>query len=64
MVEDGDVGPKTQTAAARADAADRRGLVNGLVAARIARFNTIAKNDPSQVEFLAGWIKRANSFKV
>ncbi|CCG43307.1 glycoside hydrolase family 108 protein [Magnetospirillum molischianum] len=64
LAEDGGVGPKTQTAATLADAADRRGLVNGVVAARIARFNAIAKSDPGQIEFLAGWIKRANSFKV
>lgn len=62
--QDGDVGLKTRAAALKASAAGVEALVNGLVDARIARFERIVSADPGQRKFLAGWIARANKFRV
>jgi lysozyme family protein len=61
---DGEAGPQTQTAAAKAAATSASTLVNGLVEARILRFRRIASADPGQRKFLAGWIARANEFRA
>lgn len=62
---DGISGP--QTALAAHDAITKYGaaaVVNAVVEKRIAWYNAIVAENPSQQKFLRGWINRANEFKV
>lgn len=59
LVEDGQPGPKTQSAAAMASL-NREGIIKAFREVVIARYRAIAANDPSQKANLNGWINRAN----
>lgn len=62
---DGLLGAATEAAAAIVTAADGgRALNNTLAAGRTAFYRGIVRNDPSRQKFLAGWLKRADSFLV
>jgi|SRR5271167_1771748 len=52
---DGAVGPATLAAV---NAIDPATLINSLSSIRATRYNLIVQNDPSQAEFLAGWLRR------
>jgi len=56
---DGVIGPKTLAAI---DAHEPRRLVNKLALARIKMMGRIVKRDPSQLEFLNGWLNRTGEF--
>lgn len=59
LKEDGRIGPATLDKARQADPA----LVNNALAhLRMARYEQIALSDPSQVQFLQGWLSRARRF--
>lgn len=56
---DGQLGPMTQQAVRRADAA---WLVRDVSKQRCLRFGRIVQRDPAQRVFLVGWLQRALSF--
>jgi lysozyme family protein len=58
---DGIIGPRTLAALL---AQDWRFVNDALVAARVKHFLTIAEDDPTQRQFLFGWMRRAVSFIV
>ncbi len=62
--EDGICGIATQQAAQKAQAAMGSFLLNALVDERLSFFHRIVGNNPSQMVFLRGWEKRAESFRV
>jgi len=57
---DGVVGAKTLS---QLNSVNARNFFEAAKAARIDFVNNIAKNNPSQVKFLKGWLNRINSFK-
>ena len=59
---DGGIGDETIRCAQAAATSMGIGLINGLVARRIALFKQIVAGDESQRVFLAGWLNRANGF--
>lgn len=64
IAADGRIGPKTREACRIAHQVMGPFLVNALVEARIAFYRQLAKTDPIRRKFLAGWINRANEFRV
>ena len=62
--EDGICGIATQQAAYKTQAAMGGFLLNALVDERLSLFHRIIGNNPSQMVFLRGWEKRAESFRV
>lgn len=56
---DGVLGPNTLAAIEREEP---RRLTNKLALARIKMFGRIVKRDPSQLQFIDGWINRAGEF--
>lgn len=57
LKEDGKIGPKTIVAA---NACDGQALVNEICTIQAHRYHEIVHNNPSQVKFLKGWLKRAS----
>ena len=57
LTTDGIVGPKTLAAV---NAQDPKELIKKVYNARVAHFNSIVKNSPSQKKFLKGWMNRIN----
>lgn len=65
IAADGLIGNKTT--AAVADVERRRGfkaIINGMVDNRVEFYEKIVKHDDSQRVFLAGWVNRAESFRL
>ena len=62
LVVDGKIGPKTASSASMAVEVYKADLVKSIVDARKAFYEAICDNDPSQLAFLKGWLKRADSF--
>jgi lysozyme family protein len=58
--QDGNVGPQTLAAV---NSQDPTTLINAMHDARNARYNQIAQNDPSQEQFLAGWLRRSDEVR-
>lgn len=56
---DGKLGPKTLAAIEREEP---RRLANKLALARIKMIGRIVKRDPSQLEYINGWLNRAGEF--
>lgn len=61
---DGTTGPRTRAAAKLLATAMGPYLINAYVEARIAYYRKLASRDTSQKVFLAGWLNRANEFRV
>lgn len=59
VVEDGQLGPRTQAAAAKA-VLNRAGIIKAFQDVVKARYRAIVASDPSQRPNLNGWINRAN----
>jgi lysozyme family protein len=59
VTPDGVIGPRTIAAAVKADG---RAVSNGLVKWRAMMLARICRRDPSQLVFLAGWLKRTLDF--
>lgn len=59
--KDGIIGPKTLAAAY---ASNVKTVVNDICGIRLEFYRSIARNDSSQIKFLNGWIKRAESFRI
>jgi lysozyme family protein len=57
VTADGIVGPKTLAAVNAANPAE---LVKKVYDARVAHFNAIVRNNPSQKKWLKGWLNRVN----
>ena len=53
--QDGHVGPITLAAV---NAADQSTVINNLCTARTAYYQRIVANDPTQAQFLSGWLRR------
>jgi lysozyme family protein len=64
LAADGRIGPKTRESCRRAHGAMGPWLVNAIVEARIAYYRQLAKADPARKKFLAGWVNRANEFRL
>ncbi len=64
LAADGRIGPKTREACRHAFEAMGPFLVNAVVEARIAYYRDLVSRDPSRRRFLAGWINRANEFRL
>lgn len=64
IAADGRIGPKTRAAAKVAHEAMGPYLVNAVVEARIALYRNLVSRDASRQKFLAGWVNRANEFRV
>ena len=62
--EDGVCGPQTQGAAAVVERRMGRYFLNALVDERLNFYRNIVGNAPSQLVFLNGWERRAESFRV
>ena len=62
--EDGVCGVQTQQAAHKTQVAMGSFLINALVDERLSFFHRIVGNNPSQMVFLRGWEKRAESFRT
>jgi len=58
---DGIIGKRTISAAEQAACA---GLINAIVDKRIDFYHRLCASNPSQREFLKGWLNRAESFRV
>ena len=54
---DGQIGPNTLAAV---NGADVDGLIRKLNDLRVARYNTIVMNDPTQQKFINGWMRRVS----
>jgi lysozyme family protein len=52
---DGQIGPNTLAAV---NGADVGGLIRKLNDIRVARYNQIVQNDPTQQKFINGWMRR------
>lgn len=61
---DGVIGPATRNVVNEALTAMGNYLMNALVDERIAFYRAIVQRDPTQRRFLAGWIRRAESFRL
>jgi lysozyme family protein len=61
---DGTLGPQSVDAAKRAIAKDARLVRNALVDERLAFYNRLVARDRTQEQFLRGWTRRAESFRV
>jgi lysozyme family protein len=64
VMEDGICGPSTQHAAQRTQEAMGVYFQNALVDERINFYRQIVSHTPSQLVFLRGWERRAESFRV
>lgn len=65
ITKDGVIGPVTlATAQSAIDRAGVAAVVNGIAHERLAFYERIIENDPSQEVFRKGWRKRAESFMV
>lgn len=62
--EDGEMGPQTGDAAAKAQAAMGPFFCNAIVDERLEFYNRLVQADPSQGRFLRGWQARAVSFRL
>jgi len=64
MVADGVIGPQTRIAAEEAlTKLGFRTVQNALVDTRIAFYNAIVREDPTQYKFIDGWLNRAEEFR-
>lgn len=64
LIADGRVGRQSAAAAKAAETYTNGRLVNHLCDARQTYVQRIADTDPSQVQFLAGWTNRINTFRL
>ena len=64
VIEDGVCGPTTQQAARSTQETMGNYFQNALVDERINFYRQIVSNNPSQLVFLRGWERRAESFRV
>lgn len=62
ILSDGSIGGKTIMSAKAACNVYGQEVVNAIVNARVHFYQGLAEKDPRQKVFLAGWLKRANSF--
>ena len=60
MVEDGNIGPATVAAL---NTVDEKKFLDSYLAESILAYNKIVQNNPSQVVFLNGWLKRVESLR-
>lgn len=59
---DGKLGDRTSAAAKEADKQMGNDLLQSIVRRRVITYENIVRNDETQRKFLAGWVKRAESF--
>lgn len=65
VVADGVIGPKTRACCDQAIAkVGLRGVTNAVVEQRVAWYKAVVAENPVDQKFLAGWLNRANSFRV